>query len=106
VNRCPPESNTGKRLVYNIGILGDFMMIRGRIGPKCLSPILTVALITCGYAFGQTGSAQVRHLAPFDRPHLHVEVKHPCVLGGCGFQYLAQGLVAVVAYLASRKPAR
>ncbi len=28
-----------------------------RIGPKSLSPILTVALITCGYAFGQTRSA-------------------------------------------------
>jgi hypothetical protein len=27
------------------------MMILGRIGSKSLSPILTVALITCGYAF-------------------------------------------------------
>jgi CxxC motif-containing protein (DUF1111 family) len=35
------------------------MMILGRIGPKSLSPILTVALITCGYAFGQTRSAPV-----------------------------------------------
>lgn len=35
------------------------MMILGRIGPKSLSPILTVALITCGYAFGQTKSAPV-----------------------------------------------
>jgi CxxC motif-containing protein (DUF1111 family) len=33
------------------------MMILGRIGPKSLSPILTVALITGGYAFGQTRSA-------------------------------------------------
>jgi CxxC motif-containing protein (DUF1111 family) len=35
------------------------MMILGRIGAKSLSPILTVALITCGYAFGQTRSAPV-----------------------------------------------
>jgi CxxC motif-containing protein (DUF1111 family) len=35
------------------------MMILGRIGPKSLSPILTIALITCGYAFGQTRSAPV-----------------------------------------------
>jgi hypothetical protein len=35
------------------------MMILGRIGPKSLSPILTVALITCGCAFGQTRSAAV-----------------------------------------------
>jgi CxxC motif-containing protein (DUF1111 family) len=35
------------------------MMTLGRIGPKSLSPILTVALITCGYAFGQTRSAPV-----------------------------------------------
>jgi CxxC motif-containing protein (DUF1111 family) len=35
------------------------MMILGRIGPASLSPILTVALITCGYAFGQTRSAPV-----------------------------------------------
>ena len=35
------------------------MMKLGRIGPKSLSPILTVALITCGYAFGQTRSAPV-----------------------------------------------
>jgi CxxC motif-containing protein (DUF1111 family) len=35
------------------------MMILGRIGRKSLSPILTVALITCGYAFGQTRSAPV-----------------------------------------------
>ncbi len=35
------------------------MMILERIGPKSLSPILTVALITCGYAFGQTRSAPV-----------------------------------------------
>ncbi len=34
-------------------------MILRRIGPKSLSPILTVALITCGYAFGQTRSAPV-----------------------------------------------
>jgi CxxC motif-containing protein (DUF1111 family) len=34
-------------------------MILGRIGPKSLSPILTVALIACGYAFGQTRSAPV-----------------------------------------------
>ena len=30
-----------------------------RIGPKSLSPILTVALITCGYTFGQTRSAPI-----------------------------------------------
>src|ERR1700732_3248835 len=35
------------------------MMILGRIGPKSLSPILTVALITCGYTFGQTRSAPI-----------------------------------------------
>jgi len=35
------------------------MMILGRIGPASLSPILTVALITCGYAFGQTRSGPV-----------------------------------------------
>ena len=35
------------------------MMRLGRIGPASLSPILTVALITCGYAFGQTRSAPV-----------------------------------------------
>jgi CxxC motif-containing protein (DUF1111 family) len=35
------------------------MMNLGRIGPKSLSPILTVALIACGYAFGQTRSAPV-----------------------------------------------
>jgi CxxC motif-containing protein (DUF1111 family) len=34
-------------------------MILGRIGPKSLSPILTVALIACGCAFGQTRSAAV-----------------------------------------------
>ena len=34
-------------------------MILGRNGPKSLSPILTVALITCGYAFGQTRSVPV-----------------------------------------------
>jgi CxxC motif-containing protein (DUF1111 family) len=34
-------------------------MILGRIGRKSLSPILTVALITCGYTFGQTRSAPV-----------------------------------------------
>ena len=35
------------------------MMILGRIGPKSLSPIFAVALIACGYAFGQTRSAPV-----------------------------------------------
>ena len=35
------------------------MMIQGRIGRKSLSPILTLALIACGYAFGQTRSAPV-----------------------------------------------
>jgi CxxC motif-containing protein (DUF1111 family) len=35
------------------------MLILGRIGHKSLSPMLTVALITCGYAFGQTRSAPV-----------------------------------------------
>jgi len=34
-------------------------MILGRNGPKSLSPILTVALITCGYAFGQGRSVPV-----------------------------------------------
>jgi Di-haem oxidoreductase, putative peroxidase len=34
-------------------------MIQGRIGRKSLSPILTLALIACGYAFGQTRSAPV-----------------------------------------------
>ena len=34
-------------------------MILGRHWPKSLSPILTVALITCGYAFGQTRSVPV-----------------------------------------------
>jgi CxxC motif-containing protein (DUF1111 family) len=34
-------------------------MILGRNGPKSLSPILTVALITCGYAFGQSRSVPV-----------------------------------------------
>jgi len=34
-------------------------MTLGRIGPKSLSPILTVALIACGYTFGQTKSAPV-----------------------------------------------
>ena len=34
-------------------------MILHRIGPKSLSPILTVALITCGYTFGQSRSAPV-----------------------------------------------
>ena len=34
-------------------------MTLGRIVPKSLSPMLTVALLTCGYAFGQTRSAPV-----------------------------------------------
>ena len=35
------------------------MMTLGRIGPKSLRGILTVALITCGYTFGQTRSAPI-----------------------------------------------